>query len=129
MTNQQIRFENAIKALRKDGVKIRQNVQKCCRGCIGYEDLNMKDETQPYAYTYGGQGFATSWSEGALYRRDKLRKSRNYYGMSIRPEESVMFNWGNGSAEKVAEAFRAEGFEVVWDGSEFSCVEVKLTSE
>lgn len=123
--NTQTRFETAIKALRKDGVKIRQNVQKCCRGCIGYEDLNMKDEEQPYGYTYGGQGFAIVWRDGQPFRKSDLT-GRNSYYRTPKPEESVMFNWGNGSAEKIAEAFRAEGFEVDWDGSEFSCVEVKF---
>ncbi|QGH74001.1 hypothetical protein SEA_HIDDENLEAF_50 [Microbacterium phage Hiddenleaf] len=121
MNDLQIRFENAIKALRKDGLKIRQNIQKCCRGCITEEDLNMKDEEQPYGYTYGGQGFAIVWRDGQPWR-----KGSAWY-RPTEPEESVMFNWGNGSAEKIAEAFRAEGFEVEWDGSDFSCVEVKFS--
>lgn len=128
MNTQQIRFENAIKALRKDGVKIRQNVQKCCRGCIVEADLNMKDANQPYGYTYGGQGFATKWIDDSLFRKSDFT-GRNARWSDPKPQESVMINWGNGSAEKIAEAFRAEGFTVDWDGQEWSCVEIKLAAE
>ena len=124
--NTQLRFETAIKALRKEGVKIRQNVQKCCRHCIGYGDLGMKDEKQPYGYTYGGQGSAIAWRDNQPFLRSELIGHKSYFYRAPKPEESVMFTWGNGSAEKIVEAFRAQGFDVEWDGSDSSCVEVKF---
>lgn len=124
------RFQNAIKEARANGVKVRQNVQSCCRGCVTEEKLGMKREDQPYAFTFGGQGMAYSWideDEAPVNREDMKRSQRSYY-RTRQPKivESVMFNWGNDSAEALVEAFKNNGFDVEWDGSEYSCVEVKF---
>lgn len=40
--------------------------------------------------------------------------------------DAVYVNHGNGSAEKIAQAFRDGGFEVEWDGNDYSCVEIHV---
>src|SRR3546814_13827371 len=54
------RYAAAVKAVRKSGVSIRQNVQACCGGCA--EPFNttkgLDAETTPYAWNFGGKGGA-----------------------------------------------------------------------
>lgn len=116
------RWGRAVKSLRKDGVKFRTNVVKCCRGCITESDLNMPDVTQPYGYTYGGQGHRMSWDRNG----NPLEKSRNRRGGEFFQVSEIYINWGNGSAAAIVAAFEAEGFTVVWDGSEYSAVVLKI---
>lgn len=122
------RYNVALKALRAEGVKVRSNVRQCCRGCITPDQLGLTDETvksTPYAYTYGGQGQAVSWDSNGEPKR--LREA--YSWGEPRTIESAMFSHGNGAGPKVAEAFEAQGFGVIWDGSDFKCVEVLLPWE
>lgn len=121
MTTTQDRWIAAVKALRADGVKFRFNVQKCCRGCITHEDLNMTDHSQPYGYTYGGQGDRIYWDDrGRPYRKGTQRHSGPWHETL----DHVNINHGNGAAEKIVAAFTAAGLPATWDGSEFSCVKV-----
>lgn len=110
------RFTRAMNVLRSEGIAARRNVRKCCRSCITPEDLGMARGDQPYAYTYGGQGHAIAFAAdgGVYYPSDGTRAERAW------------FNHGNGAAERVVEAFRAEGFAVEWSGSDSDCVEVIL---
>jgi len=125
------RWMRATKALRKDGVKFLSNVQKCCRGCIDAETLGLKegDTTTPYGYTYGGQGGRVTWSEysGHAEQKSETRNRGFRYNREVEPV-TVYINHGNGSGEKIAEAFRAEGLKVEWDGSESACVEVTFVT-
>lgn len=121
------RWDRAVKALRKDGVHFRTNMMKCCRGCLTEEDLNLKDAAQPYGYTFGGQdGWIKFNEDGLPYTAAGSNGRRFGYDYESR-NITAYINWGNGAGEKIAEAFRAEGFEVVWDGDQYSCVEVKLS--
>lgn len=113
------RFKAAVVAVRRQGVKIRQNVRKCCRGCIMPSDLGFPAEADdkseipgPYAYTFGGQGQALKWAHGEPV------DSRG------RPEAEAWFNHGGGGGDVVAETFREFGFTVEWDGTEVQCVKV-----
>lgn len=121
LNTERARWMRATKAIRKDGIKFLANVQACCRGCIGSEKLGMdEDSEQAYGYTYGGQGNRISWDEHtglAVQKQDRWNRSSSV---------TAYINHGNGSAERIAAAFRAEGFEVTWNGSEAACVEVKF---
>lgn len=121
----QQRWLEASKALRKEGVQFRFNVSKCCRGCITAEDLNLKDESQPYGYTYGGQGNRIHWDEqGRPYTKGFQRHSGPWHETMSR----AYINHGNGSAPRIVAAFRAAGLDASWDGSQYSCVEVNFSA-
>ena len=125
--NQQA-FKNVGKALRKEGVQFRFNVMECCRGCISSEKLGLKNEDQLYGFTYGGQGQRITWNEQdeMVYASSMNRKRSFYYRDNGGKVGSVYVNHGNGSAEKIAQAFRDGGFEVEWDGEDSSCVEIHV---
>src|SRR3546814_13746358 len=59
------RYAAAVKAVRKSGVSIRQNVQACCGGCAEpFKTTKGFDaETTPYAWNFGGQGGPLRWAE------------------------------------------------------------------
>lgn len=119
------RYAAAVKAIRKSGVAIRQNVQACCRGCAEpfKTTKNFDEETTPFAWNFGGQGGALRWSGNG--QETYLPSDTYRYGRQANPStQKVYFNHGNGSAERIVEAFKAEGFEVEWDGEQHSCVEV-----
>lgn len=116
------RWNNSIRAIRKSGVSIKQNVRTCCRSCMEPSvSLNVKDDNQPWAYTYGGQGMATKWEND--YKMVPSSTSRFVRGT---PVTEVYFNHDNGAAKTVAETFRANGFIVEWDGNDNKCVVVKV---
>jgi len=119
----QERFKNAVKAIRKDGILWRTNVRQCCRGCITPKQLGMSshEDPNPYAYTYGSQGSAIKWNRDGTPTVDVGRYQ------SVPAKIEMFVNWGNGSAEKVLAAFRAEGFTADWTGSEHHCVIVVLS--
>lgn len=128
----QDRWNDAVKEVRKRGVKIRQNVYQCCRGCIGWQKLGFKSEEEadrtPYAYTYGGQGNRYTWNRAGdmVY----LGVSRRWYHEPEKPYDEVFFNHGGpdgdelAGARAVAEVFAAHGFDVEWDGTTSTCVSV-----
>ena len=123
---QKERFAQALKEARREGVKVRQNVQCCCRGCITPDMIGLKDEEQPYAFTFGGQGDAYAWDEDTVVTRASLNKAKNRgFGRTVFVEQ-VFFNWGNDSANVLVEAFERNGFDVEWDGSEYNCVVVNF---
>lgn len=117
----QARLNRALRATRKEGVKVRQNVGGCCRGCITREDLGAQ-EGQPYAYTYGGQGSAYSWDwhgESAIYRSAQAWETS-------RKVDRLYFTHGDGAAPVLAATLREEGFEVEWNGDNAKAVIVIL---
>lgn len=111
----QQRFNATLKAIRKRGIAFRLNVKKCCRGCIGWEDdLKLESEDWPHAYLYGSQGSGTKWlSDG-----DPVDVTTHYINHSSVEVANV-----------VAEEFRAHGFEIDWDGTEYRCVGVIVRRE
>lgn len=132
MATTQTRWNAAIKEIRSNGVKLRQNVQQCCRGCIEYKDIGLEeDSATPYAYTYGGQGCAVKWIEGEPFYRDPankmIRTHRTHLLERVRASEAY-WNHGNGSGAVIKEAFEAQGFEVAWGGSEDYAIVVTLSS-
>ena len=119
------RYAKAVKAIRKSGVAIRQNVSACCRGCAEpfKTTKGFDEETTPYAWNFGGQGGALKWASDG---KKAIRDTGRYFttGPESEMTETVYFNHGNGSAERIVEAFKAEGFEVIWSGEQRACVEV-----
>ena len=115
------RWNRAAKALRKSGVHFRTNINSCCRGCVGEEQLNLKDSEQAYGWNFAGQGQRIVWAEDGSGHIQGDRWSRQ-----TRAEEVVYVNHGNDAAARIVEAFRAEGFKVEWNGSDANCVEVTL---
>lgn len=118
------RYVAAIKAIRKSGVSIRQNVSACCPGCAEpfKTTKGFDEETTPFAWNFGGQGGALRWSENG----QEAIVSREGYGYHEVTETTVYFNHGNGSAAEVLKAFDDAGFEATWDGEKHSCVEVTV---
>jgi hypothetical protein len=124
------RFKEAIKSLRRQGIKWHTNVRQCCRGCVTAEQVglaNDEDGTTPYGWTFGGQGGAITWDRDGQPNQ-RFDDSRYFRGYGDRPTRTVRVyvNHGNGSAERIAQTFRDSGFEVEWDGSAHQCVVVTL---
>lgn len=117
----QDRWKAALKTLRASGVRVRQNVQACCRGCISEEKLGMKSPDEAYAMTFGGQGNAYAWVNDELVYRESLSWNRR-----TKAVEAVYFNHGNGSAQRIADAFSQQGFDVEWNGTDGQCVIIKF---
>lgn len=120
----QERWNKAVREIRKTGVAIKQNIRECCNGCITLDQIGAKTDSQPWAYTYGGQGFATKWQN--VYTMVPASTPRDVRGV---PVKEVYFKHGNGSAQVVADTFRANGFVVVWDGNDSKAVTVKVNND
>lgn len=61
-----------------------------------------------------------------VYASSMNRQRSYYYRDNGGKVDSVYVNHGNGSAEAIVQAFRDGGFEVEWDGSEYSCVVINI---
>lgn len=111
-TSLEVRFNNAMKAIRKSGIVARKNVMGCCRSCI---NLELADNV-PVIWHYGGQGNRTTISG------DHATFSSMYFN-----HDNLVANGELTSAgQKVLEAFEANGIEVDWDKSASKCLEVVL---
>lgn len=117
MTTQKERFNKAIRDVRKQGVKVKQNVNMCCRSCIGLEDLGIPNWDVPYTYTYGGQGSGYKWID------DKPVHTQERKG---EPVKVLYFNHGgeDDAGLAIACAMRDQGFKTEWDGSDDVCIGV-----
>lgn len=129
------RWTRATKAIRKAGVRFRSNVQKCCRGCVTAEDLGAPNDDVAVGWTFGGQGGRIAWDEydghafhpvssGWGFRTDADREVVAWINHSGFTGDGTVA--GTPAGRVIAEAFRAEGFEVEWDGTDAKCVEVKF---
>lgn len=107
------KFNRALRNTRKEGIKVLQNVQECCRSCITSEKLGLTDDSQPYAFTYGGQGSAYRWLDNGPVTRKHWA-----------PVKVIYFNHDNGAAEVLFRNLKAEGLNVTWSGSDYQCVTV-----
>ena len=121
-TTTKTRFFNALKEVRRHGVKVRQNVKVCCNGCMTADMLGLTDEDQMYAYTFGGQGQAYKWSDDNETPMVTPDFGRRY----SKPLDSILLYWGNGSAPLLVKALEDNDFDVEWDGSDHQCVKVNL---
>jgi hypothetical protein len=122
------RYAAAVKALKAADVTTRINVRQCCRGCVSPEQLGLTDDTtatQPYAWTYGGQGGALRWDPATGEPVEDLPRRRGW-GSTTSSSAGVFAYWNHGgpdlvAARAVVDAFTAQGFEVEWNGSEHQC--------
>lgn len=114
------RWNLAIKAARKTGVKIQQNIPGCCNGCSEpFKGVKTFDPAStPAAWFIAAQDQGIKWHED---------------GLAVLPGDftytdtkSVYFNHANGGAQAVADAFREQGFEVEWTGNDAQCVKVAV---
>lgn len=87
-----------------------------------------QENNNPYGFTYGGQGQRITWNgnDEMVYASSVSGKRSFYYRNAERKVDSVYVNHGNGSAEAIAQAFRDGGFDVEWDGSEYSFVVINI---
>jgi len=141
------RYDRAVAALEAQDIAFTDLVDECCRSCALSGDAIKEGSTGAYAWTFIGQDPKLIWVDGVLrefeeyYDEDEddlddgfeddeeqdettsedIDKSDTllgaapdlyvYYGTTGEEEESLEI------AKKVAEAFKAEGFEVKWDGT------------
>ncbi len=125
------KWQAALREVRREGIKVRQNVRQCCRGCITPEKLGLTpDAHQPYVYTYGGQGGAYSWYNDEVVYTDSLRATaRSGWRPRRKTVDKIYFNHGGAgttAATILVDALTRHGFDVEWDGSEHSCVIVNF---
>lgn len=109
------RWKRAITKARRQGVNVVTNVNVCCHSCTTHADLNMREEdigSVPYAYFLRTQG-----------RRVRFLKTG---AVAPSTNEICYFSHGGDSGHRVAQAFRDEGFEVEWDGTETKTIGVRL---
>ncbi|AXH66874.1 hypothetical protein SEA_STARPLATINUM_136 [Streptomyces phage StarPlatinum] len=112
------KFKQAFKNTRKANVTAKMQVQECCRGCINKEKLGMDSDSDPYVYTYAGQGSRLRFAGDSVVYAD----TRN-------PVPHIYVYHGNGGGEKFAEVAKSLGLDVEWDGSQWSAIVVKVPNE
>jgi hypothetical protein len=141
MTTTQERYKAAVAAVKAAGVTVRVNVRAATRGSVTHEQLgttaDMADNN-PRAWTYGGQGDAIAWRDGeahsgsAYLRLVARTRDRRFVSPAAfeqtRAKAVYWYHGGPGTeaAQKVADAFRAHGFTVEWDGTAGQAVVVTL---
>lgn len=127
----QKRFQEAVRIIRANGIKWAFNVQACCRSCASPEarwegKKNYDPYTTPVGWTFGGQGSAIYWLDGEPAKMEYSSYYRKMVKAHLTEEVSTFVYHDNDSAALIADAFRMMGFEVKWDGSNLSAVEVVL---
>jgi hypothetical protein len=142
MTTTQERYAAAVATVRAAGVTVRLNVRAATRGSVTADQLgttpDMLDST-PYAWTYGSQGGRITWRDGEPYSgyayERLVREARRRPWIltperltSCRAQRAFWYHGGPGgeAAQQLAYAFRAQGFEVEWNGTPEQAVSVKL---
>lgn len=108
----EVRFDKALKTIRKAGITAKRNVMGCCRSCI---DLGLATNV-PVVWHYGGQGNRTS-IVGNYADADTM-----YFNHSNLATDDGVTSAG----EVVLKAFEDNGFEVEWDKTSWKCLVVKL---
>lgn len=140
MTTTEDCYKAAVRFVRAAGVTVRLNVPSATRGSTTLVQLGIPDWTStPYAWTWAGQGNRVRWVDGEMYSGDGFerywRQTRDRQGLrtaarlaQYRAKDVCWYHGGPGidAARVVADAFKAEGFEVDWDGTEHKAVTVKL---
>lgn len=115
------RFNNALKEIRRKGVKARRNVMGCCRGCVIGDGYN---ENTPFIEHYGGQG-----------NKFMLDGNHAYYvsGNDYKPIDAIYFSHDNlvtdGEINEfgriVLDTFDYYGIVIDWDKSDGMSIIVK----
>jgi hypothetical protein len=132
MNTMETNFRNALKDVRKAGIKTRLNVMECCRGCVTNEKLGIDNNDVAIIWTYGGQGHATSWVDGLPYARTDVQgRNSRYY--RLRDEDMAWGDLFNHNAlsdkqkDTVYDIFTAHGFVVNWEKDErdYKCIGIE----
>lgn len=113
MDTLEIRFNNALKKIRKSGIVARRNVMGCCRSCT---NLELADDI-PVIWHFGGQG-------------NRLAIDGDDYNTN-----TIYFNHGNlvddngitASGRIVLDAFAENQIKVNWEQSSARCIEIDLS--
>lgn len=115
------RWNLAIKALRKSGVAVQQNIGGCCNSCSEpFKGVKSFDpESTPAAW------FIFAQDQGIKWHKDGLAVVPKQYTV-LEQAKPVFFNHANGSAARIVEAFEAQGFDVEWDGNDATSVKVTV---
>ncbi|AMM44314.1 hypothetical protein KITKAT_53 [Arthrobacter phage Kitkat] len=120
----QARYGRAILALANDGVMVLENYPMCCGSCASSEIAAAglgKDDA--VAWFINEQGHGIFWKYGEPWEREEYSDARP----DERPKKHVWWNHsGEFTAAKITAAFRAEGFEVEWDGNPARCPTVNF---
>ena len=122
------RFNQALKDIRKGGVKARRNVSGCCGSCVAAE-TNLPEGT-PIIWHFGGQGHAFGFQGGKPYLSSDLYGSRSWSRMEM--VDGIYFNHDglvtndkiNEKGQFVLDTFAVHGIVAKWDGSDFKCIEI-----
>jgi hypothetical protein len=113
------RYQLAMRDLRRARVCVRNNVYKCCRGCVNEDDFPTwkKSYKQPLIWSFGGQGNAvTIYGDSAYYRdshHGECRATKNY----LMHDNITPKVW-----ETVKAIYNKYGIVVDWDGSPYSAI-------
>jgi hypothetical protein len=111
-------YQAAVKAVRKQGINIAQNLagDGCACGCSGYKTPKAwgdKNTAENYAFTRKRD--ALDWNSYSTI-------GRAFWAWSgVTPSGAPI-------AAAVLEAFTSHGFKTEWDGTEYSCVIVDVDS-
>jgi hypothetical protein len=121
----QVRFDNAMKEIRKQGIRARRNVPGCCRSCL--TATGKLPEGFPLIWHYGGQGSWFGFCGGLPYRA----RDRWTWGKSVK---TVWFNHEglnndddgkpNEYGQKVLAIFQKHKIVTDWDGTSSMCIGV-----
>lgn len=115
------RWNLAIKAIRASGVAFQQNIAGCCNGCSEpFKGVKSFDR----ASTPAGW-FIAAQDQGVRWHADGLAVIPKDY-TSWDQEKAVYINHANGSAARIAQAFRDQGFNVSWGGTDAESVRVAI---
>lgn len=119
-------FDSAMRELRKSGINARRNVKGCCRSCLS----GVLPKDKPIIWHYGGQGNSFTWRDDkpvhtyeaskGWWEDEKILESIffNHYGLLTESGEITE------AGQLVLDTFRKHGYEIKWDGTKFTCLEV-----
>lgn len=129
------RFNAAVLAAQGTGgsVGVYPNYDSCCRSCAFYE--LEQDHAHPFAFFFKQQGHEIRFIDGIPHNVEEMwnddfedfDEDEEDVALSEYFRRATHTYWYFNELEAgkaVADAFRAEGFEVVWDGTEGAAVKV-----
>lgn len=138
------RFDKAVSQAR-ESITVTINVDECCRSCVNRDDLGATDDDSTgYAWTFAGQEAGIYFDEkGDPKLREEMisfnfsddDEDEDFYDDDEEAEKTYIFraahqvyfyHGGVKAAQIIADAFAAQGFDVIWDGTESRAVQVNF---
>lgn len=126
------RWSNAIQEIKHSDITVRENVDAECGCCINWEDLGLSSPDEAFAFTY---------EDGRYFFHHDVLVLEDYEdedddddedvssAPTLTPLTAIYFNHGNGAGEQIAAAFKSNGFDVDWDGTDEMTVTILLGGE